>query len=222
MTKFFFVIPPTFANFAPMNLLKSTWIWLCRFRHRKGYGVHSPFAFQFIRTVLNERESYYAYRDLQPLRPQYAHRTSASVDRLLLRLANFAQPRHVVMVGADNDLSFMYIQAGCKKVKGEFLTDVQQAIHRLQSSSWQHPIDLLVLGDEALHPQLFQAALAHITPQTVVVVQGLYNTPANRQLWRSWVRHESVVQAFDLYECGVLLFNTQYQKQTFKVNFIAV
>lgn len=28
------------------------WIWLKRFRHRKGYGVHSPFAFDFITRVI--------------------------------------------------------------------------------------------------------------------------------------------------------------------------
>ena len=31
---------------------KRYWIWLKRFRHRKGYGVHSPFAFDFITRVI--------------------------------------------------------------------------------------------------------------------------------------------------------------------------
>ena len=32
--------------------LKRGWVWLKRFRHRKGYGVHSPFAFDFITRVI--------------------------------------------------------------------------------------------------------------------------------------------------------------------------
>ena len=32
--------------------IKKGWIWLKRFRHRKGYGVHSPFAFDFITRVI--------------------------------------------------------------------------------------------------------------------------------------------------------------------------
>ena len=39
-------------------------VWLRRFRHRCGYGVHSPFAFQLIRGVVYERGEFYAYRPL--------------------------------------------------------------------------------------------------------------------------------------------------------------
>ena len=32
--------------------VKKGWVWLKRFRHRKGYGVHSPFAFDFITRII--------------------------------------------------------------------------------------------------------------------------------------------------------------------------
>lgn len=38
--------------------------WLKRFRHRRGYGVHSPFAFSYITEVIYERGTYYAYKSL--------------------------------------------------------------------------------------------------------------------------------------------------------------
>ena len=37
--------------------IKKGWIWLKRFRHRKGYGVHSPFAFDFITRVIYGKKS---------------------------------------------------------------------------------------------------------------------------------------------------------------------
>jgi len=40
---------------------------LKRLRTAKGFGVHSPFAFNFITNVLFEKYSYYAYFDI----PQY-------------------------------------------------------------------------------------------------------------------------------------------------------
>ena len=45
--------------------LKRPFIWLRRFRHRRGYGVHSPFAFDFITDVVYERTAYYKYKDLR-------------------------------------------------------------------------------------------------------------------------------------------------------------
>ena len=44
--------------------LKRPFIWLYRFRHRCGYGVHSPFAFNLITHVIYETTPYYKYREL--------------------------------------------------------------------------------------------------------------------------------------------------------------
>lgn len=41
--------------------LKRPFIWLYRFRHRCGYGVHSPFAFNLITHVIYESTAYYKY-----------------------------------------------------------------------------------------------------------------------------------------------------------------
>ena len=47
-----------------MRLLGNPLVWLMRFRHRCGYGVHSPFAFNFLTGVVYERTPYYAYARL--------------------------------------------------------------------------------------------------------------------------------------------------------------
>ena len=44
--------------------LKRPFIWLYRFRHRCGYGVHSPFAFNLITHVIYETTPYYKYWEL--------------------------------------------------------------------------------------------------------------------------------------------------------------
>ena len=38
------------------------WNWCSRFRHRRGYGVHSPSDFFLITSVVYEKYHYYAYR----------------------------------------------------------------------------------------------------------------------------------------------------------------
>lgn len=39
-------------------------------RHTKGYGVHSPYLFNFVRFVIRERNKYYLYDDIEKLRSQ--------------------------------------------------------------------------------------------------------------------------------------------------------
>ena len=50
-----------------MNILRKYWNWCCRFRYRKGYGVHSPSDFYLITTVIYEKLPYYAYEELGKL-----------------------------------------------------------------------------------------------------------------------------------------------------------
>ena len=68
--------------------------WLKRFRNRCGYGIHSPFAFQFVTGVIYEKGEYYAYDALENLyRQESNHELRLKDCKLLFRLANFAHAK---------------------------------------------------------------------------------------------------------------------------------
>ena len=81
-------------------------------RHHRsgGFGIHSPFAFGFVQRVLGERCPYYAYADLKRFRAHalemvpWRRRRSAVVGmstvKMLFRIANFYNPRHLLVVGS--------------------------------------------------------------------------------------------------------------------------
>ena len=48
-----------------MLLARRIWNWCKRFRHRCGYGVHSPSDFFLITSVIYEKLPYYAYEELK-------------------------------------------------------------------------------------------------------------------------------------------------------------
>lgn len=90
-------------------------VWLSRFRHRRGYGIHSPSAFDFVTGVIYERAEYYAYR---PLRQRYGLRGRHLKDaRLLFRLANHVQPHTIVVPQCTPEYTQAYLQAGCMKAR---------------------------------------------------------------------------------------------------------
>ena len=66
--------------------------WMRRFRHRRGYNIHSPFAFNLVTGVIYERGAYYAYDDLRNLRKTVPSKLRERDDRLLLRLINASAP----------------------------------------------------------------------------------------------------------------------------------
>lgn len=60
--------------------LKRPFIWLYRFRHRCGYGVHSPFAFNLITHVIYETTPYYKYRELAAEQKKLAPQKEPDVE----------------------------------------------------------------------------------------------------------------------------------------------
>jgi predicted O-methyltransferase YrrM len=102
---------------------------------RGGYGVHSPFAFDLITTVIEERSRYYCYGMLDDLRAQlrqerrrirYGGREltvrrairrlcfSTEGCRLLFRLANRFRPAKILVVGSGFGLTPLYVTACVK------------------------------------------------------------------------------------------------------------
>ena len=82
-------------------------------RHHRsgGFGIHSPFAFNFVRTVLRQPKPYYAYSGIGQLvntiKANTTRRQRRDMDllgehdaRLLFRVTNFFNPRRILQAGA--------------------------------------------------------------------------------------------------------------------------
>ena len=104
-------------------------IWLLRFRHRKGYGVHSPFAFDLRTGVIYENAQYYDYEYLCDLIETTSQKFSSSWNRYLestkiyefiFRLANYAHPQTILEIGTSVGASSVYLS--CSRKNARFIT----------------------------------------------------------------------------------------------------
>ncbi|MDR0795506.1 MAG: hypothetical protein LBE79_05540 [Tannerella sp.] len=97
---------------------------------RKGYGVHSPFVFDFITFVIEEKYAYYAYRDISRVKLQMIQNNrfvsyrgkkvstenslrrfgiSTQEGEFLFRLTNYLQPRKILSTGSSMGLTSLYL-----------------------------------------------------------------------------------------------------------------
>ena len=87
-----------------------------RFRHSKGFGIHSPFAFKFVLDVLREKCGYYAYAGIKARRRLVARRLSAKRGvhtriislknaKMLFRIACYFNPRLILQIGSTYGIS---------------------------------------------------------------------------------------------------------------------
>ena len=94
-------------------LIRNPFIWLRRFRHRCGYGIHSPFAFSLVTQVLYCPGRYYADDRLYPMKDRMLHPRLTAVRRLMFRLANHWQP---TVISAPAEFH-PYLHEGCRKAQ---------------------------------------------------------------------------------------------------------
>lgn len=203
--------------------LKRPFVWLCRFRHRRGYGVHSPFAFGLITGVIYERTPYYKYKELlteeknSPLRkyPRWSEEPRR-VKRLLFRLVNYVQPTTLVDAGVPS-ASSLYLKAA--KEGTDYLAASELSDLFLESGV---PVDFLYLHDyrrPAFVEEVFRVCAARTTGRSVFVIGGIRYTPQMYALWKRLIKDERTGITFDLYDLGIIFFDKKKNKQAYIVNF---
>lgn len=202
---------------------KRPFIWLLRFRHRCGYGVHSPFAFDFITNVVYEKTPYYAYqrlaeeeKKLPPPRRRRGMGESLKVKRLLFRLVNRTQPAFIVNAGVPS-ASSLYLQAA--RPSAEYVETTELSGLFLEQGM---PVDFLYLHDfrnPEFVGQVFRICLPRTTSRSVFVIEGIAYGRPMRELWKRMQADERVGITFDLYDVGILFFDRTKIKQHYVVNF---
>lgn len=205
--------------------MKHLKVWIKRIRHRKGYGVQSPFAFDFITGVIYEKGAYYDYPNLATLYKQMKKeksvRFSKRVDQLLFRIANFHQPDVIVDFGGPSKDAYLYLSAGCKHAKVHILHPSEEGLRKLDEILHEHQDQRVLISlAQGTHTQRAkEVVLPYIKDNFLLVEHDIYRTPAVRQQWDDYKKQEKVILTFDLYDLGISMFDKRYNKQDYIVNF---
>lgn len=89
-----------------------------RWRHTRGYGVHSPFAYTVLTEVITMPHAYYGYAAVDRLmKPSTRHSLTARRSRLALRLAAFLRPDSVCVTDGSARLLHTALRQGRPSAK---------------------------------------------------------------------------------------------------------
>ena len=203
--------------------LKRPFIWLYRFRHRCGYGVHSPFAFNLITHVIYETAPYYKYKELAAAQKELAvqkgrtwNYESVKVKRLLFRLVNYVQPGTIIDAGIPA-ASSLYLKAG--KEGADYTSASELSELFLESGT---SVDFLYLHDyrrPEFVEEVLHICIGRTAKTSVFVIEGIHYTSQMRSVWKRACQHEKAGITFDLYDLGIIFFDKTRIKQDYIVNF---
>lgn len=196
-----------------MSQIGSLLVWLRRSRHSRGFGVQSPWAYRFIRYVVNEHYPYYAYDDLSRLYEGYPKQIQ-KLCRLYFRIANFCQAEQALDYSAasETDVNRLYgtfMKRGCNKL------EVVPIRHAADFSS----VRLMRLSVEGDYRQVFEKAVSLANASTMIIVEQIKRDKESRTFWKSIVDDPRCITTFDLYYCGIIFFDKKRYKENYVVNF---
>lgn len=188
--------------------------WLKRFPRRCGYGVHSPFAFNFITGVVFERGEYYAFRELDEKHLSYFERYFSHVGvcfHFLFRLANYVKPRFFLCDKKIELKDIEYLSAGSRNAAWKRL----DAISEVRRSS----VLAYMLADAERLDGILNELSDNVNTDSVLLLK-VRSQKQRKSCCELLQRSVCCGVTFDLYNYIVVFFDRSLIKQHYVVNFL--
>ena len=215
--------------------------WIRRKRNSMGYGVQSPSDFHFVRHVLREKLSYYAYSALEDMVTKHEDQAPCypiAIHKLLFRLANHVHPDTIIEVGGNTSIFAMAM--ACPSAQCTTITSDATRSGVLHSLQVTLPIVEVKNGDEmAIFGQLLReqqhigilhvahtphyreivdAALPYASNRTLLIIEGIHDSKEKRNWWENLQKSASTGISYDLKSVGLLFFDRTRHKNTYWIN----
>lgn len=188
--------------------VKWIWNWIHRMGYSRGFGVQSPSAYSFIRYVLTEHYPYYAYDELKMRFKSFDHATKKK-GRLYFRLANYAQASHWFDYHLAEQPYAAYVHEGCRKT-------VFQAI---DGKTIPHTFRIARLSMTEDYQAVYEALCKVATDDSILILEGINDNKDTKAFWKRVQESQKATRTYDLFLCGIIVFDTSKHKHHYIVNF---
>lgn len=199
-------------------------VWLTRWKRCRGFGLQSPNDYSFVRDVINEHRPYYAYLRMRNKYPSLDACRRKKYE-LYLRIANYRQPQKMIDMLADagdtHDVTTAacdkhddttaafhdYILAGCAQCK---------VVSRNDNRQWDTSADMIRCDIDGVYTLV---ANDQLSQGTILLVEPSHRYSLKSSAWKRLVNAIPHGVCFDLYYCGIIIFDKKRYKQNYIINF---
>lgn len=220
-----------------------------KLKHRKGFGVHSPFAFSIITQVIEEKLPYYAYHRMQTLYRKQAP-IPFKVACLLFRLANRFKCRTIVELGCDGGYTMLPLLLSdsrnrlCTQAPDEMQHEITSRLSLFKIPAERitfteditaidaaEKYDMIVINQDPFAPaktnnkidveaeKLVQWVMTHAKEDSLIFVNGIQPRQRLEQFWDLLCDRDDVSITMDLYNNGLAILKPRFFKQHYIVAF---
>lgn len=157
-----------------------------RWRHRHGFGIHSPWAYELVRDALFEKLPYYAFDSIEE---------GSAADEQLYRFVCWLRPRS-------------YIYAYHDRVRKEFVDAAWRSLRNYSNYTLYYYAYAFTQSLEYQWPGY------QIPPNVCIVIDGIDMSPA-RDIWHQLLANPLATSSFEQPTRGIIFFDPAHQRQNY-------
>jgi hypothetical protein len=175
-----------------MQRLKHMLVWLSRMNHCKGFGIQSPTDYWFVRYVINEQWPYYQYEAVG----KDDDWLTRKLGLLYFRIANWLQPKVVMSDGYQD-----YLQIGCKTAMFNDHAETIDLVHLKLNGDYRRRVTNIY---------------NKVNAKSVMIIEDIRK---DMSFWREVTNDEHTGITYDLFYCGIVMFDKNRHKMNYIINF---
>ena len=198
--------------------IKRSVVWLRRAQYSRGFGVQSPWAYKFIRYVVNEHYPYYKYEQLKQ-QVYGINKRVRKLCKLYFRIANFLQPHSFIDYLPFSSGYKIYTLAGAKKTLYQLISQdtTPESYTRILAEVGDNSIVRVSLRGN--YREFIDKAIDLLPSTSVLILEHIKRNKETEAYWKSLVADDRTGITFDLYYCGLIFLDKTMIKQDYIVNF---
>lgn len=211
-----------------------TWFGgLKRQKHLRGYGVHSPFAFNLIRKVFSCTAHYYAFDDINRyLTTHFPDEVTSNefLHQLSFKLVNYFKVKEILEVHSGKGINTLYLLAPTSEIHCTCVEErEEQVIVARDLTSIKS--DQCTLMNSLPTKRCYEAIFLYLDEENPPTLNSLFqlsgencfwviyplNISQNKQLWSNIVNDKRFGITFTKQNIGVAFLRESYSKLHFDV-----
>lgn len=215
---------------------------LYKIRHHRGHGIHSPFVFNLVTKVIEEKTPFHIYDDIEFILRATSLKQNQldKTNKLLFRLINYFGSKHILEIGSGYGINTLCLTAPSKDIKCICVESSEKKCILATElySKWQRDVTLhttdntlpyiyekqdCIVIDLAnynnLPPNLNEYLLNLSYHKTFIIIKGIRTNRRHQMLWRSIRDMESRTVALDLFNIGIVFFDPKLYRWDYKISF---
>lgn len=193
------------------------------FHSKNQHGVHSPFVYRFITRCLYTKVNANSIAEFKKIQKQVLlgkriNNANYSLKKatILMQLCQYFKPTAILEIEPSTDFTTSIVQASTTSARITPLENFTETAQIAQNQSY----DLILFGGNCSKEEAiasFENCLLGTHNKTVFVIQAIYKNNERVALWEFIKAHPKVTVTVDVFECGIVFFRKEQEKEHFKI-----